>query len=300
MFMPPPNLKEFASPVPICKQTAGLATVLEIFRSSGCDAIVVVSEQQRPLGIVNIRQVMPHLLSREGFGETPVAMATGDFYKPLSQLEPPIIEPVVILSAQLSLSQFWVYLQLSGDRLTWDKSGGSGVGGLEKEVSTNIDRLPTTSSQCPMPNAQCPITSSQHWVLVDGDGKFLGLLNNWLILQYVAPKFTQTDIATSASIQPQATDIKPLVQVLEQLPLPMSLQTSTGEVLAQNLTWRQQIGTSPDLEWVRRTTAAMLESPSVDPCEALKSNAMSDTLGSIQGEPDTVGNAVNQRCEHPT
>ncbi len=297
--MPPPNLKEFASPVPICKQTAGLATVLEIFRSSGCDAIVVVSEQQRPLGIVNIRQVMPHLLSRQGFGETPVAMATGDFYKPLSQLEPPIIEPVVILSAQLSLSQFWVYLQLSGDRLTWDKSGGSGVGGLEKEVSTNIDRLPTTSSQCPMPNAQGPITSSQHWVLVDGDGKFLGLLNNWLILQYVAPKFTQTDIATSASIQPQATDIKPLVQVLEQLPLPMSLQTSTGEVLAQNLTWRQQIGTSPDLEWVRRTTAAMLESPSVDPCEALLS-AMSDTLGSIQGEPDTVGNAVNQRCEHPT
>src|SRR5919202_1680865 len=308
MFMPPPNLKDFASPVRVCPQTAGLAALLEIFRSSGCDAIVVVSEQLCPLGIVNLRQVMPHLLSLQGLGETPVPMATGDFYKPLSQLEPPIIEPLVILSAQLSLSQFWAYIQQPEDRLTAEWRVGSRgscpvpapewrVGG---EISTNRVRRPTTSSQSPIPNPPCQISSTQHWALVDGEGKFLGLLNSWRILQYLAPNFTQTHVGTSAKEQTQQTDINPLVQALEQLPLPMSLQTATGQVIAQNFTLRQQIGASPDVEWVRRTTAAMLEHPSVEQCSALKSSAMSDTPATLLGGSGGVGNAVNQRYESST
>jgi CBS domain containing-hemolysin-like protein len=51
--MPTPSLKEFAQAIPVCEQTSSLSALLEIFQASGCDAIVVVSEQQRPLGVVN-------------------------------------------------------------------------------------------------------------------------------------------------------------------------------------------------------------------------------------------------------
>jgi hypothetical protein len=118
--MPTPSLKEFAEQVPVCEQTSDLAAVLEIFRSSECEAIVVVSEEQCPLGVVNLRQIMPYLLSSAALGESGLTSATKDFDKPLSQLEPPIIQPLTILPAQLNLSQFWACLNDSGDRLSRD------------------------------------------------------------------------------------------------------------------------------------------------------------------------------------
>ncbi len=282
MSMLTAGLKEFANPVPVCSQTSSLATLLEMFSSSGCDAIVVVSEQQTPLGVVTARQVMPHLLSLARLEASPVATrnaiaralpTTGDFHKPISQLEPPIIEPVVILPAQLSLSQFWGYLQESEDRL---KRGW----GLGEEVSTKINQLSSKFCPTPIPNSQSPMPLTQQWALVDREGKFLGLLNSWLILKFLAPNFTATETAVGAGEQKQPTDLQPLVELLEQLPLPLSLQTATGQVLAQNLTWRQQIGTSPDLHWVRSTTAAMLDSPSVE-----------------QRSPNVISNDLKERYE---
>ncbi len=271
--MQTPSLKEFAQATPVCEQTAALAAVLEIFRSSRCDAIVVVSEQQRPLGVVNLRQVMPYLIPPQGLGESPVTIAMGDFHKPLSQLEPPIIEPLSILSAQLNLSQFWTYLQESVER--WE---GGKVGKLEKPAN--------------LPKSQ-PTQEQPYWALVDEEGKFLGLLNSWLLLKSLAPTFTARNADAGAGEQPQATDLNALAQLLEQLPLPLSLQTATGQVVAQNLTWREQIGMSPDLGWVRRTTAAMLDSPSVEPHSALASSAVANALApkrrSVLTPPNACG-----------
>lgn len=219
--MPTPSLKEFAEPVPVCEQTAGLADLLEIFRWSGGEAIVVVSEQQLPLGVVHLRQVMPHLLSLAGLGGSPALMSTPQLHKPLFQLQPLVVEPLAILPAQVSLSQFWTYLQESDDY-------------------------------------------SRQWALVEEDGTFLGLLNSWRLLKILSLNVRLTDTPFGTPSESQPNNLKPLAQLLEQLPLPLSVQTATGQVLAQNLTWRQQIGKSPDVDWVRRTTATMLDVPSVE------------------------------------
>ncbi len=141
MSMPTSSLKEFAQAIPVCEQTCDLATVLEIFRSSGGDTIAVVNEQQHPLGVINLRQVMPYVISPAKLGEPPVG-ATEDFYKPLYQLNPPIIQPLARLPAHLNLNQFWVYLQES-QRSTpaW-------------KLRTDTWRLDKTLS-----NSQSPITS---------------------------------------------------------------------------------------------------------------------------------------------
>jgi len=264
--MPTPSLKEFAEQVPVCEQTSDLAAVLEIFRSSECDAIVVVSEEQCPLGVVNLRQIMPYLLSSAALGESGLTSATKDFDKPLSQLEPPIIQPLTILPAQLNLSQFWACLNDSGDRLSRD------WGRLEGQEPGRAREIPSLPHPYFAPTKLARQNSlTEHWALVGGDGKFLGLLNSWRVLKFLAPNFTAND--TSANEELQLTSLKPLVQLLEQLPLPLSLQTATGQVVAQNLTWRQQVGTSPDLDWVRRSTAAMLDSPCVERHSVLMSDS---------------------------
>ena len=289
MSIPTPYLKEFAQAIPVCEQTSGLAEVLEIFRSSGCEAIVVVSKQHYPLGVVNLPKVMPYLISRQQSGETSLSVSATDGGKPLSQLDPPIIDPLAILPAHLSLSQFWPYLQGSGE--AWRQA--SKRGGEPKPKNLTLS-----------PPHSCPSSFSQQWALVDDDGKFLGLLNSWLLLKVLASNLAQTP-ATTVEEQPQSTGIKLLIQLLEQLPLPLSLQTTTGQVLAQNQTWRQQIGSSPNLDWVRRTTAAMLDVPPTEARSALKKLAEpQETAASLRAKTglpcdslSAVSQTAQERCQ---
>jgi len=241
------SLKEFANPVPVCQPNLELATLLDLFGSSGCDAIVVVSQEQHPLGVVNLRRVMPYMFSVTGLLKSSLSTAKVDFQKPLAQIHPPIIEPVTILSAQLSPKQFCAYLGQGEDTGTRDAPN------KETEKWGDTFHSPTT-------NNQQPTTNDQQWVLVDEDGKFLGLLNYSLLLKSLAPNFTATDAVNTAN-QRQLRGVNVLVQLLEQLPLPLSLQTSTGQVIAQNSSWRQQIGTSPDLDWVKYNSTVGLNVP---------------------------------------
>ncbi|HBL14684.1 MAG TPA: hypothetical protein DD379_25495 [Cyanobacteria bacterium UBA11162] len=119
-FMSTPSLKECAETVPVCLQTVSLASVLEIFRSSGSEAIVVVNEEQCPLGVVNLRQIIPHLISLATSAEQPLNGATSNISEPLSQLNPSVIESLPILPASLTVSQFLTYLR--------GEMGGEGEG----------------------------------------------------------------------------------------------------------------------------------------------------------------------------
>ncbi len=71
--------------------------------------------------------------------------------------------------------------------------------------------------------------------LVNERGEFLGLLNSWQMLREV--------LAEQSNPQQELTSAKNLIkQLLEELPLPVMLQTHQGEIIQQNRTWREQIG----------------------------------------------------------
>ncbi|MBD0343345.1 MAG: hybrid sensor histidine kinase/response regulator, partial [Coleofasciculus sp. Co-bin14] len=180
----------------------------------------------------------------------------------------------------MSLSQFWPYLQELGAKSTPNRQQQTG-----DWTQAGVGNVPPSPSL-----SQASSISSQHWALVDEQGKFLGLLNSWLLLKFLTQNVTATD-APCVSEQPQPSTLTQLVQLLEQLPLPLSLQTATGQVLAENVTWRQQLGTSPNLNWVRRTTAAMLDSLSIEPCSVLR------TDGAITEDSSTV--PENSTTFHP-
>lgn len=368
--MPTPSLKEFAQAIPVCQQTAGLTAVLELFHSSGCDTIVVVSEQQHPLGVISLRQVVPYLIGFAQLKKSPVGMAAGEFHKPLSQLDPSVIEPLAILPARMSLSQFWIYLQESEDKLiqegycveedqqdrlavrpsgrkAWPLRSKTGT----SEAASSLDATASRWSASHVPGTRPAHLKRRvplgHWGLVDEEGKFVGLLDSWLLLKSIAPSLTGSDRVFRADLSrtptpnpreattsfPKATRYAPtgrtanpqrgrfassttapegvslggteeqlqlasfnlLIQVLEQLPIPLSLQTSTGQVVAENLTWRQQIGTSPHLEGGKPTAALRLDAPLAELHYAARSHAISNTSTSLPSCPSIPGVTLHQR-----
>ncbi|MDB9380421.1 ATP-binding protein, partial [Nodularia sphaerocarpa] len=135
------------------------------------------------------------------------------------------------------------------------------------------------------------------WALIDGEGKFVGLLNSARLLRALAQEklainttttqYSPTAQKTVQNISPdyphrsssttkthkrgdksglarqkrinQRQPIhKPLVQLLELLPWPLMLQTRTGEVIAKNPAWWEQLGALKDPEGIRKQVETIL------------------------------------------
>ncbi len=125
------------------------------------------------------------------------------------------------------------------------------------------------------------------WVLVDGGGKYLGVVEPWQLLQYLAPQlqfssqeepdpksYRKNSPKISEPIPASSPYYEDLVKLLEQLPLPLMLQTEDGQVISQNATWRQQINCS----LLMRTDLSFSE-------EQFSLNLLNQRMSS-QGEPE--------------
>jgi len=223
-----PSLKNFIDePVPLCQPTAALESLRSIFSEGNCDRVAVVNEQLQPLGLVYLRSLWADGLDR-----------TNDWEQPLSESSI-AIEPIRIVLATLSISEFWQYLQT--EELNTPASSQT-IGGFSKS----------------------PIA------LTDASGKFLGMLDSLSLLQFIAAlnsSLTEHStavkeielmpvsaaIATArAQVRFLEAGLKPsenlnsLVQLLEKLPLPLRLQTPTGQIVSQNAAWRILLGAGPE------------------------------------------------------
>ena len=237
MSMPEYALHKFMTTVPICVQTSSLASVLEIFSQGKCDRIAVVNEQQ-PIGIIKLQQLMPCFMT--GYGRDDL-----DIQQPLWTLD--VVEPIATLPADLSVEQFQVLC-----------------------------------------SQQLQINNDFNWALVDSEGKFIGLLDQAKLLQFFTllpttensqnqhqPLNRQSlDHHQIASNENNVVVLNSLVQLLEQLPLPLMLQTSSGELVMQNPAWQQQFGTLNAPESVTQEVEALLKSiaPQVEVNQAAKFN----------------------------
>ncbi|WP_199300259.1 ATP-binding protein [Trichocoleus sp. FACHB-262] len=198
-----------------------------------------MNERKQPIGLLNWPVLVSYLGREQSLdGVEPSAIATLNLHQPISAVDLPIITPLLTLPAAWSLSQFWSHLKA----------------------------------------AEPP---AEAWALVDLAGEFLGLLNYSRLLQLLAPLLTPgaevipnsptathvtattarelaeppvTPSATSAPIQPLAL----LIRLLEQIPLPLMVQTSTGRVLHHNQCWQQQIGELSELTRLRQAAGTIL------------------------------------------
>ena len=223
-----PSLKNFIELVPLCQSTAALESLRSIFSLGNCDRVAVVNEQLKPLGLVYLRALWAG-----------GAVNTNDWEQPLKG-SPIAIEPIRTVSAALSISEFWQYLQTE-----------------ELNTATRLDQIAGCASKSPIG-------------LTDASGQFLGMLNSLSLLQFAALNTSLTEpptavkeielipvaaaIATALDAQVRFLEagLKPsenlnsLVQLLEKLPLPLRLQTPTGQIVSQNAAWRILLGAGPE------------------------------------------------------
>jgi hypothetical protein len=211
------TLKEFVRAVPTCQQEVTLETVLELFRSSQQTTIVLVDRQQKPIGLVDYSRLLPLVaeylfarftasvsLDRVSGGAAP---ATQGGAAPAKRDRPGIFsqnldlnslkEPIVSLSSQMGVREFLSYLKARGKKNE----------------------------------------SSQHYILVDAEGKLLGLLDVPCLLETLLWNRQNTDTQPSQN-QPCNHWF---FELLEPTPLPLMLQASEGKTLYQNRCWQEQV-----------------------------------------------------------
>lgn len=233
-----PSLKEFADSIPVCQETASLATVIEVFRSWQCNAVVLVSEEQQPLGLISLPRLMPYLFWAAQPEVNPLLKAAEDLNKPLSQLLPSVIETLAIVPDQLSLSQFLSVLP------DLDESES------ESQKLRELENLAKSTCSDPTTTKEKSNYLTQNWALVDSEGKFSGLLNSWLVLRAIASNCQTSNVEICSSVATKPTQFNSLVHLLEQLPLPLGLQNSAGETLAGNCSWHHLLSNSVDLKLI--------------------------------------------------
>jgi signal transduction histidine kinase/DNA-binding response OmpR family regulator len=244
-----PSLKNFIDPVPLVPHTALLEALRSIFNQGNCDRVAVVNEQLHPLGLVYLRSLMP------------LAYRDSDWQQPLCEISPPTLTPLRSVPAYLSVSEFWQYLQ-TGELNTKTAKG-------QNRVKTARHRQTISSS------LEGPIA------LTNSDGQFLGLLDSMSLLKFAAinhssiireidpeydlkapptavreigyePMQAAIETALDAQVRFLEAGLKPsehlnsLVQLLEKLPLPLRLQTPTGQIVSQNAAWRILLGAGPE------------------------------------------------------
>ncbi len=110
-----------------------------------------------------------------------------------------------------------------------------------------IEPIPTLLAQMLVGEFRRAIQFNFHgdksFALVDSEGKFLGLLDTYTLLQNTV-ELTKAKIPASNC---KDTFCQSLSHLLEPLPLPVMLQTGEGQIISRNLSWCQRIGFLPQL-----------------------------------------------------
>lgn len=319
-----PTLQNFSELVPYCPHTARLDTVRAMFQRNQCDRIAVVNEQRQPLGLIYLRRLM-FLSPASSHLEKPWQESLANW--------PSLLTPLVCVSATLSLSEFWTYLQ---DR-SWqeqlkrqeNRSTFNDFATHPESPSASKSLHPDNSS-CSAANALLFSSSQTPIALIHPtSGQLIGLLDPLYLLRFLAvntnlnplpsdrgvwetpwqapeggteryneplrPAATssrRTDVVRDADHQPLET-LSFLVQFLEQLPLPLRLQTPDGQILSQNSVWLSRIGTGPE-PTQPETTQASVEIPGKS-CNSTPSHWYYSTFESKDADPGTRTSSMGRR-----
>lgn len=223
---PQADLQTFIQVVPVCRHDAPIEALRFIFSQGNCEQVVIVNSEHHPLGIISLHRFLPYLLNTP---QTP----SPELQTPLrlNEFLSVIIEPMITVPSDLSLDEFWQYLQAQRSH-------------------------PLLESLSPQPVSLA---------LINKTGAFIGLINSFQVLQYLAKypqKFTQfqqprpspnlelnseSQQRFNRLAQEKLTVYNHLIQFLDELPIPLMIQNDQGTIISQNLAWRSHIGQGSDV-----------------------------------------------------
>ncbi|NES06428.1 MAG: hypothetical protein F6K22_28600, partial [Okeania sp. SIO2F4] len=150
MLIPYTTLRKFISPISVCLDTENLQVVWSIFCREKCNELVVINKAHQPLGLIYLHNLIPYIVSNSETKLLKTHISIGNWQQPLSEASSLTLRSLRILPADLTVDKLWPYLQ------------------------------PKSEQQTNQESHSLPIA------VVDTEGKFLGLLDSWRILEFIS------------------------------------------------------------------------------------------------------------------
>ncbi|MDY7021938.1 MAG: ATP-binding protein [Cyanobacteriota bacterium] len=253
----PTPLQHFIRAVPICQQTTAVSEVWSIFCREKCDRVIAINLENHPVGVVYLQDLIEYLFPPSSEAHTP----KGNAQQSLLHLDPPLIEPLISISAALTWEEFWQHFQ-------------------HINFLANLQENPQENSA----NA-----NTLSLVLVSPDHQVLGLLDQFQLLQFLVsnPQIRQPTLATSDPENLVETVVEntstaetspSLLHLIEQLPIPLMIQRENGETLAQNQTWRSEV--ELDFQSISETSKPLSSEPASEASVHLSTRPDSESSAS--------------------
>ena len=229
MLIPYTTLEKIISPIPICLDTENLQAVWSIFSREKCNELVVVNYQHQPLGLIYLHSLIPDLVSNSKTNLLKTETSIENWHLPLSKVSSLTLNSLRILPADLTVDKLWSYFQSKSDN----------------QINYKYSSTPIAA--------------------VDQEGKFLGLLDSWRLLEFLStneelkldiserenypemPEIVTKDLLSQGKVDASSC-IYSLIEFLEKLPLPLMLQSNDGKVINHNLAWRSQVEKESELK----------------------------------------------------
>ncbi|MBD1845111.1 response regulator [Cyanobacteria bacterium FACHB-63] len=245
MVIYPASIHDFIEPAPVCLQSATSTEVIELLGRYQADRLVFVDERQSPIGVVHAYALLSQVRQAEECD-----------FEPLIQPLPTIADTTDLLELEFSSPlRYWAVVNAAHQFLglvdsvvlrTW--SGFLQSEPIQPKASSeSLWHRAKTESCAELERSRLKLSPAMNQLQQQ-------IQTQTAKLGYeLVEGFTHFDAA--AEPDSNAT----LMQFLDHLPLPLMLQTQTGEVIAQNKVWAEQLGDILDPNWVQRDAATILE-----------------------------------------
>ncbi|MFB2773308.1 ATP-binding protein [Pelatocladus sp. BLCC-F211] len=257
--MPKYPLYEFVCTVPICSKTATLKVVWEIFEAQQCDRLVVLNEQQNPVGVIYSARLLPEILAANQ--ENTNQAGSLNLQQPLASRESSLIQPIQTLQSDCEIEEFSDLLRSQQTKNNINRDWalidpeGKFLGLIDSSRLLQFVFRQKAQTQPQIEDSTTKTKSRRRKAPV-------------------AAKTIKEAKQTTPPFSPLPNH--PLIQLLERLPWPLMLQTNTGKIVTQNPAWWEQLGILKDPEGVRQQVEAILNPAVVKNLEYATSKGLVD------------------------
>ena len=203
MYSPDILLKEFVASIPICQDNSSLETILSAFQVSSHGAIAIVNAHQSPLGIITSDRLLC-FLSREWQNQA-ITMASSRNY----------------LRHRIDLPSIHHFNSLIETTT---------ILASEMKLEEFLPYLKNFMMATPKAKAS-------RYLVIDAQKGLLGLLDTQKLLTYLV--FNSQ--LQPANLQQRSALEQSICSLIEQLELPLMLQTADSRILYQNSCWQKSI-----------------------------------------------------------
>ncbi len=243
-------LRELIEPAPLCLAAISRSNAIELFQRSKCDRLVVVTDQQVPIGLVALQNLI-------------------DAKRVSDQIEPALCFPGdqllvdCVEELEKTTDAYWIVVDRDETCL-----GLVSTFYLKKFLQVFVPSDGSVLSRSAASKDQEALNSPESlWHQVESEGVVhkqpepalgSGQLRQQLQVQI---QELQSHLKERQSVTEETaiSRLRSLMQFLERLPLPLMLQTNMGAAIMQNTSWNEQFGELVDPNWVQREAAAALE-----------------------------------------